>query len=525
MFLQYLGHAGWLFGEDGWTLVCDPWQSSHGAFYAGWFPFPANDHVPIPSTVDALYLSHAHEDHFHPETLERFARDTRILIADFLDPVLYEGLTALGFTNIQRLSDGETTTVGSLSLQIFRDEDSGMYHDSALVVRSRTATILNLNDCRLSAEYVAQLDRVDVLLGQFSGANWYPLAYDYPAQQKKVLGAAKRRRGLERLAHSVALSQAAYTIPCAGPPAFLDPLFASYNDIHDSDENPFPMMETAVAFLEQKGHQAFLSMPGDMFEVNDGKLSLQSRTLSVDEVYGNREKYLRQYAEQKQAAIMGRLATLPADPLVGERLQQEFRRIIATSKVFVPQVRAAVRFRLLGVRGGDLLLDCREGQVPRVAEYQGEPFQYSFTVDARLVADLLRQPFINFEYVFLSMRLRAWRDPDVFNDALFALLVNFDDRRLRQAEQEAARTSTTTGGVFELVSEGARYLVQRRCPHLQADLSVVGQVHAGILTCPRHGWQFRLSDGVCLNVSAAPLFVQAIEETTGYPDCSSEGDT
>src|SRR5229473_1929677 len=103
MFLHYLGHAGWLFEEGGTTLVCDPWLSQQGAFYASWFQFPANDHVRLPREVDAIYISHAHEDHFDPETLTQFRRDTLILIANFNDPVLLEELDSLGFTNVRLL--------------------------------------------------------------------------------------------------------------------------------------------------------------------------------------------------------------------------------------------------------------------------------------------------------------------------------------------------------------------------------------------------------------------------------------
>jgi UDP-MurNAc hydroxylase len=42
------------------------------------------------------------------------------------------------------------------------------------------------------------------------------------------------------------------------------------------------------------------------------------------------------------------------------------------------------------------------------------------------------------------------------------------------------------------------YLVQRRCPHLKADLAQFGEVEDGVLTCRMHGWQFDLETGRCL---------------------------
>jgi UDP-MurNAc hydroxylase len=360
---------------------------------------------------------------------------------------------------------------------------------------------------------------VDVLLGQFSGANWYPVVYEYSESYGRSLAAAKRLRGLERLAYAAEQFGAAVTIPCSGPAAFLDPVLFHNNDVSDSDDNPFPMMDTAAKFLESRGCPAFLTMPGDIIEARDGSLTLESRSMSDREVYGDREKYLRNYAERKRPVIDGCLRGLKTEPLAGEILKQEFVRILRSSKVLVEQIKGVVRFQLLGVQRGDIVLDCAEGKVPTIRDYTGEDVNYRFTVDHRFVHDVLKGRFINFESVFLGMRFTAWRNPDVFNDALFTILVNFDDTRLQQADREFQCESAASGGVFEVVNDGACYLVQRRCPHMGSDLSVVGQVSGGMITCARHGWQFRLSDGACVNVSAPPIFVQHKTMSDRSSDC------
>ena len=40
--------------------------------------------------------------------------------------------------------------------------------------------------------------------------------------------------------------------------------------------------------------------------------------------------------------------------------------------------------------------------------------------------------------------------------------------------------------------------LQRRCPHLKADLTRFGSIDDGVLTCQMHGWKWRLTDGKCL---------------------------
>lgn len=42
--------------------------------------------------------------------------------------------------------------------------------------------------------------------------------------------------------------------------------------------------------------------------------------------------------------------------------------------------------------------------------------------------------------------------------------------------------------------EGRYYAIDDVCPHMGASLSG-GEVEQGIVTCPWHGWRFRLADG------------------------------
>jgi UDP-MurNAc hydroxylase len=50
------------------------------------------------------------------------------------------------------------------------------------------------------------------------------------------------------------------------------------------------------------------------------------------------------------------------------------------------------------------------------------------------------------------------------------------------------------------------WVVQRRCPHLKADLTRFGEVDEhGVLTCHMHGWQFELPTGRCLTAEDHPI--------------------
>ena len=52
------------------------------------------------------------------------------------------------------------------------------------------------------------------------------------------------------------------------------------------------------------------------------------------------------------------------------------------------------------------------------------------------------------------------------------------------------------------------WIVQRACPHREADLSVFGEVEGTELVCTLHGWRFDLETGQCRNADDRPLRVR-----------------
>ncbi len=52
-------------------------------------------------------------------------------------------------------------------------------------------------------------------------------------------------------------------------------------------------------------------------------------------------------------------------------------------------------------------------------------------------------------------------------------------------------------GVFRR-RDGHVYAIELTCKHQGADLSK-GDISAGVVTCPRHGWRYNLETGECVN--------------------------
>lgn len=77
-------------------------------------------------------------------------------------------------------------------------------------------------------------------------------------------------------------------------------------------------------------------------------------------------------------------------------------------------------------------------------------------------------------------------------------------------------------------SDGTFFATEISCKHQNADLSA-GHIKGDLLTCPRHGWQYNLETGECVNHDSTPLRryamkVEGDELFVSLRPISNEGD-
>lgn len=513
--LQYVGHASWLIFNDRVRILCDPWLNPHGVFFSSWFQFPANDHLDIDDLkqVDLIYLSHTHEDHFDPWFLDQVDKSIPILAARFDSSDLRNRVADLGFEQVIELEEERVHSAGGLDCRIYKDEDHGMYFDSALLVSDAMTRVLNQNDCRLDetiAKRIGDEGGVDALLKFYSGASAFPLAYQYDESAMKQHCANKRKRSLASLISYGQMTQARVVIPCSGPAAFLDDELFHWNDFDERDENPFPNMATAVRYVEAHDQVAELVMPGDLWSVSRSAMELQARTLEPDEVYGDVKRYLTEYAARKRPIINERLAQLEANTEEpGELLHQRVEEI-AASQHFLQNIDLDILWEFTGAKPGKFWMSLHADDPPKLEPFHEQPFQYRYTIDSRYAVEILRRRAVDWEDFFLSLRFSAWREPDLFNYYFYSLLKHMDRERLEEAEQ-AFFADRREDEMFDLEHDGRQLRVQRYCPHLGSDLSEIGVIEGDQLVCPRHGWTFCLQTGKCLNVEGEQLHIELFE--------------
>src|SRR5262249_16666680 len=117
--------------------------------------------------------------------------------------------------------------------------------------------------------------------------------------------------------------------------------------------------------------------------------------------------------------------------------------------------------------------------------------------------------------VFLSCRFEAQRKGP-YNEYVYNWFKCLTLERLEYAEGFYSEQSNE-----EHFYEAEGYNIQRRVPHLKADLTRFGKIEDGVLTCTLHGWQFELASGRCLTSDDRRLY--AVPLATG--EANSDGQT
>ncbi|MFE1878754.1 Rieske 2Fe-2S domain-containing protein [Streptomyces diastatochromogenes] len=492
-----LGHAGLYLETTAGSILCDPWTSP--AYFASWFPFPDNSALPWDRYAhpDYLYVSHLHQDHFDPAHLrERVGHDTTVLLPDYPLDDLRDALAALGFTRFRHLPNGEPVDLGSglrVAITAVSAPVDGPIGDSALAVADGTACILDQNDARpLQAEQIAAFGPYDAHFLQFSGASWWPLAYDLPARAKAVYGRAARRNGLARAQRFVEQVGARHVVPNAGPACFLDDDLFDFNDLHGEDHNPFPDQSVFVDHLHRSGHpEAVLTVPGTVLEFTRGRCEVRHPAPDAFTPFRDKEAYLRSYAARARPRIeQERRTWRPA----GSRIDV----LSALRDWFEPLLRIADRI-CAGV-GGPVLLDI--GDLPLVIDFparevrrwDGEPCRYRFRFERDLVERLIADRQVDWvNSLLLGMRFTTSR-VGPYNEHVYTFFKCLSPERISYADAWYAEP--------EVPSEFIRladWEIQRRCPHLRADLARFGEIQDGVLRCRMHNWRFDLETGRCLN--------------------------
>jgi UDP-MurNAc hydroxylase len=514
-----LGHAGFRIETQAGSILCDPWVNP--AYFASWFPFPDNSGLDWDSmgNCDYLYVSHLHKDHFDAKLLaEHVNKDAVVLLPDYPVPDLKDALQRMGFHRFFETTGSVkhriTGPKGDLDVMVIalRAPADGPIGDSALVVSDGVTTAFNMNDARpVDLDVLAsEFGHIDVHMLQYSGAIWYPMVYDMPSRAKESFGIQKRQRQMDRARQYVAQVAATWVIPSAGPPCFLDPELRNLNDDQGDPANIFPDQMVFLDQMRTHGHdRGLLMIPGSTAEFCGAQLNSLHHPLPTDlgapPACGGVEAifttgkaaYIADYAARMQPVLEAEKASWA--PATGESLLEPLRAVFEPIMLAGDEICDGIGYPVELVLGSRrVVLDFPKRTVREAIP--DEKFRYGFAIPPELVRTVLRDnepDWVN--TIFLSTRFKAWRVGG-YNEYLYTFFKCLTDERIAYADGWFGEAHDDTASI---TMDG--WEIQRRCPHLKADLSMFGVVEDATLTCNLHGWQWNLQNGRCLTTRGHEL--------------------
>jgi UDP-MurNAc hydroxylase len=495
------GHASMRIDTPAGSILCDPWVNP--AFFASWFPFPDNSGLDWESLGDCdyLYVSHLHRDHFDAEHLRRFvSKKATVLLPDFPTSEMEDELRALGFTKFLETKTNEVMTLdGGLNVmvQALTSPTDGPIGDSALWVEYDGVRFLNQNDARPSD--LSEIERLGHLHGQalqFSGAIWYPMVYELPQAARTAFGKQKRERQLDRTLRYIDDIKADVVFPIAGPPCFLDDALYQFNDIFGDEGNIFPDQQEFVDWYVGQGRDnAVILLPGTVAELTAGDVAVTHPVEDVRDFFDHKAEHLEAYRERQRPVIEATKRSWhhPEVDVLGE-MKRRIEPLLEESVFMAKGVGGPVRFDLLGEDDEtvveSILVDFPGKEVRHAAD---EKVRYRFRTQRVLIEHLLHIGEIDWvNSLFLSCRFSAARIGQ-YNEFVYSFFKCLSEERLQYAEGWYAEQKPDAEDV-----RLGDWVVQRRCPHLKADLTRFGKIEDDVLTCQLHGWKFDLGSGRCL---------------------------
>ena len=187
MKIKFINHACFIVEKSGQRVMCDPWFDG-SVFDNGW-SLMYDQVEPSTNDYDYVWISHEHPDHFRPNLFQdsKISNDKKIILQERpKDKKLLKWFNTKNYEVLEIPQNKDLHIGNSFRLS----GDLNYDFDSWVCFKTDNRTILNLNDC-ISFKTDAEIEElknkighVDVLLTQFSFANWTGNKGDLKTPQK-----------------------------------------------------------------------------------------------------------------------------------------------------------------------------------------------------------------------------------------------------------------------------------------------------------------------------------------------------
>ncbi len=414
--VTYIGHACMIMESSGTRILMDPWLTDP-AYHNAWWHFPPLEVTPRDlGPVDYIYISHEHADHFDPASLSQLDKSAKILIARYRRRRFHDRIRALGFSDIQELEFGQTYSLNGSGLSVRLIPPDRPWDDSAILVKDRDTTVLNVNDCHLddaTLERLGREERIDLTFLTFTGASQYPGCFEFPLGSKIERWRASKEAHLDEFVSWARLLGARQAVPAAGNYALLAPEQLFLNTPNYVNTPAEAIERLARVAPEIEGLQM---NPGDVW-LPDGTL----RRYKPAPDWSRRMELIEALSRQQADKIAAGFAAEPQAPRdLYDRFYEYFTGLLREDPGIAKRVNIVTHWVVDGPYGGDWVVDFTRD---RDWVYRGVPNQWNLRLKwpATLVYQGVACGGI-WDDLVLSFRVRLARNPDRYNKEFWTWL-------------------------------------------------------------------------------------------------------
>ncbi len=226
MQLTNLGGATAIMEHNGKRILFDPWLNE-GIFHGAWCHYP-----PLKiglhelGRFDYIYISHIHEDHCAPGTIQHLNKDAEVIIMDRKPNLVVEFLHdySFKFKKVHLIKPRTPTKISDdFVVDMLTADPRHKYNflvDSALIMNWDGFVVYNANDCPPYEEGVNYLlttyKKINLALLPYTGGSGYPACYvNLSEEVKKKEKERINREGLNLFLETVKTLAPEYIFPFA----------------------------------------------------------------------------------------------------------------------------------------------------------------------------------------------------------------------------------------------------------------------------------------------------------------------
>lgn len=241
MKIRYIKSACVAVESKGVKILTDPWLVD-GEYYGSWCHYPKLEiDKEYFNSIDYIYISHIHPDHFSKKTLEILDKTIPVLIHQYASPFLKMNIERLGFNVIELIHNQKTELKNGITIDILAADNcnpelcakfmgcgiietkfKSTQIDSLAVISDGTNTVLNLNDCPydLAQEAIGvvlkKYKKIDFLLVGYAGAGPYPQCFVLSDEEREKAEKSKKIQFLSQGEKYIRLVNPDFYMPFAG---------------------------------------------------------------------------------------------------------------------------------------------------------------------------------------------------------------------------------------------------------------------------------------------------------------------